>query len=223
MYFSILFHEIDVCVKKIQNFLKLIIERIVFWTIFNRHVKSFWNEKYNAAIKNTRKLRRQWFVSRNSHDLTLYMKINDRKQKIIQKVKRVNFRQKIEKIIQQLTSLWRIIKWVKNKNHQLKKILKMLVFKFNDETFEFFDEKRRCSKTSFFSTSSLIELDNISKSTYFRSIDCFFIITKHETLKTIKQITFKKISNFDNIINKLFKICAFIMKQLLISLFIACI
>jgi hypothetical protein len=42
-------------------------------------------------------------------------------------------------------------------------------------------------------------------------------------LKIIKRIVFNKISNLDEIINKLLKICAFIMMQLLTSLFVVCI
>jgi hypothetical protein len=42
-------------------------------------------------------------------------------------------------------------------------------------------------------------------------------------LKIIRRIAFDKISNFDEIINKLLKICVFIMMRLLISLFVVCI
>jgi hypothetical protein len=220
---SITVREIDFCVNKIQKFLRSIVEMIVSWAIFSRHVKSFWNEQYSAAIKDTRKLRRRWSASRDSHDLTLYMKINDRKQKIIQKTKRVNFRQKIEKIVETLTSLWRLVKWAKNKNHQSREVLKMLILKFNDLTTETFDEKAKMFKSVFFSTSSSIELDDISRSFYFRFIECSLNITKRKMLKIIRRIVFDKTSNFDEIINKLFKICALIMMQLLISLFVVCI
>jgi hypothetical protein len=74
-----------------------------------------------------------------------------------------------------------------------------------------------------FSMSSSIEFDDISKSFYFRFIECFLRITKRKMLKIIRRIVLNKISNLDEIINKLFKICAFIMMQLLISLFIVCI
>ncbi len=84
-------------------------------------------------------------------------------------------------------------------------------------------KKRKCSKMFFFSTSSSIELDDISRFFYFRFIQCFFNITKRKLLKIIKRIVVDKISSFDEIINKLFKICVFIMMQLLISLFIVCI
>ncbi len=196
---------------------------IVSWTIFNRHVKSFWNKQCNAAIKNTRKLRRLWSASRDSHDLTLYMKNNNRKQKIIQKTKRANFRQKIEKIVEKFTSLWRFIKLAKNKNHQSREIFKMLILLFTDLTIETFNEKAKMFKNVFFSTSSSIAFDDISKSFYFHFIECFFNITKRKMLKIIKRIVLDKISNLDEIINKLFKICVFIMMQLFISLFIVCI
>ncbi len=102
-------------------------------------------------------------------------------------------------------------------------MLKMFTFKFNDLTIETFDEKAKMFKSVFFSTSSSIELDDISRSFYFRFIECSFSITKRKMLKIIRRIVLDKISNLDEIINKLFKICAFIMMQLFISLFVVCI
>jgi hypothetical protein len=90
-------------------------------------------------------------------------------------------------------------------------MLKMFTFRFNDLTIETFDEKAKMFKNVFFSTSSSIELDDISKFFYFRFIKCFFSIRKRKLLQIIKRIVFDKISNFDEIINKLFKICVFIM------------
>jgi hypothetical protein len=109
---------------------------------------------------------------------------------------------------------------VKNKNHQSREMFKMLIFRFNDSTIETFDEKTKMFKNVFFSTSSSIEIDDISRFFYFRFIECFFSIMKWKMLKIIKRIIFDKISSFDEIINKLLKICVFIMMQLFISLFI---
>jgi hypothetical protein len=99
----------------------------------------------------------------------------------------------------------------------------MFIFKFNDLTIETFDEKTKMFKNVFFSTSSSIEFDDISRLFYLRFIECSFSITKREMLKIIKRIALDKISNFDEIINKLLKIYVFIMMQLFISLFIICI
>ncbi len=90
-------------------------------------------------------------------------------------------------------------------------MLKMFILKFNDLTIETFDEKARMFTNVFFSTLSSIELDDISRSFYLRFIECSLSITKRKMLKIIKRIVFDKISNFDEIINKLFKICVFIM------------
>jgi hypothetical protein len=102
-------------------------------------------------------------------------------------------------------------------------VLKMFILRFKDLTIKTFDEKAKMFKNVFFSTSSSIELDDISRSFYFRFIECLFNITKRKMLKIIKRIVFDKISNFDEIIKKLLKICAFIMMQLLTSLFVVCI
>ncbi len=99
----------------------------------------------------------------------------------------------------------------------------MLILQFNDLTTEKFDEKTKMFKSVFYSTSSSIELNDISRSFYFRFIECFLNITKRKMLKIIKRIVFDKISSLDEIINKLLKIYAFIMMQLLTSLFIVCI
>jgi hypothetical protein len=102
-------------------------------------------------------------------------------------------------------------------------MFKMFILRFNDLTIETFDEKTKMFKNVFFSTSPSIEFDDISRSFYFRFIECFFSITKRKKLKIIKRIILDKISSFDEIINKLFKIYIFIMMQLLILLFIVCI
>jgi hypothetical protein len=102
-------------------------------------------------------------------------------------------------------------------------VFKMFIFKFNDLTIETFDEKTKMFKNVFFSMSSSIEFDDISKSFYFSFIECFVNITQRKMRKIIKRIVFDKILSFDEIINKLLKIYVFIMMQLFILLFIICI
>jgi hypothetical protein len=80
-------------------------------------------------------------------------------------------------------------------------------------------KKRKCSKMSFFRRRRRLSSMTF-RDFYFRFIECFFNITKRKMLKIIKPIVLNKISNFDEIINKLFKIYVFIMMQLFISLFV---
>jgi hypothetical protein len=121
------------------------------------------------------------------------------------------------------TSLWRLIKWAKNKNHLSREVLKMLILKHNDQIVELFDEKIDMFKNVFFSTFFSIDLNDISKSFYLNSIECSSCIIENEVLTIIKWFVFDKISNLDEFTNKLLKACVFIMIKLLISLFKTCI
>ncbi len=215
--------EIDEYVCEVQKFLQSMMNEIVFWTIFNRYVKFFWIKECDDAIKNIRRLKRRWSFTQNLNDWSKYMKTNDQKQKIIQKVKKINFRQKIEKTIDIFTSLWRLIKWAKDKNHLFRKILKMLIFKFNDRTIDTFEKKIDIFKSVFFSTSSSIDLIDISRFYYSNSIECSSSITKAKIFTIIKRFVFDKISSFDDFINRLLKTCTLIMIKLLTFLFETCI
>jgi hypothetical protein len=139
------------------------------------------------------------------------MKTNDRKWKIIQKVKKFNFRQEIEKTIDISRSLWRLVKWAKDKNHLFREILKMFILKFNDRMIDTFKKKIDMFKNDFFSASSSIDLIDISRFFYLNLIKCSSSIMKKKILTIIKRFTLDKISNFDDFINKMLKAYAFIM------------
>jgi hypothetical protein len=151
------------------------------------------------------------------------MTINNRKQKIIQKTKRANFRQKIEKMIDTSTSLWRLIKWAKNKNHLSREVLKMFILKHNNQIIESFDEKIDMFKNVFFSTFSFVDLNDISRFFYLNSIECLSCIIEKKVLTIIKWFALDKISSLDEFTNKLLKAFAFIIIKLFISLFEICI
>jgi hypothetical protein len=89
--------EIDEYVKKIQNFMQTMIEEFVSWAMFNRYAKSFWNKNCDEITKKTKRLRHICFATHKQHDWSNYMKSIDRKHKIINKIKRLNFREEIKK------------------------------------------------------------------------------------------------------------------------------
>jgi hypothetical protein len=95
--------EIDEYVCEIQEFLLSMMKKIVFWTIFNWYVKFFWIKKCNDAVKNIRWFKRRWSFTQSLNDWSKYMKTNNQKQKIIQKVKKINFRQELKR---RSTFLW---------------------------------------------------------------------------------------------------------------------
>jgi hypothetical protein len=215
--------EIDDYVREIQKFLRTIIDAFVSWAHFNRYAKSFSNSNCDEITKETRRLRRIWSTTHNSHDWTRYMKSNDRKQKIIQKVKRLNFRHEIEKVIDSSTSLWRLVRWIKNKSHALREVLKMSVLKFNDQTADTFDEKVEMFKNFFFLVLSSTDLRNIEDSFHSQAVECSVIITTSEMSKVISRTSFDKTSSSNEIINRLIKICSDTLTRLLIFLFQICV
>jgi hypothetical protein len=153
----------------------------------------------------------------------MYMKTNNQKQKIIQKIKRMNFRQKIEKMIDIFTNLWQLTKWTKEKNHLSRKVFKIFNLKFNNYTIDTFEKKIDMFKNLFFWTSSSIDLIDISRFFYLNSIECSSSIIKTKIFTIIKRFVFNKISNFNNFINKLLKTYVFIMIKLFTFLFKICI
>jgi hypothetical protein len=214
--------EIDDCVKEIQEFLQKIVNVFVFWAHFSRYVKSFWIKKCDEITKKTRRLRRIWSATHEQHNWTNYMKSNDRKQKIIQKIKKLSFRQKMKKIIDKFTNLWRLIRWTKNKNHALKEVFKMFALKYNDQIADTFDEKVELFKSIFFFAFSSIDFRDIKKFYYSNATQCLVIITENKIIKIINRTIFDNISSSNEIINRFIKVCSNTLTKLLISLFQIC-
>ena len=122
--------EIDAYMELIQKFLQNVINEAVPWAKSSEYAKPFWTEEYSIATKATRKLRRIWSSTLELTDWSNYMKSNDKKQKIIQKAKRTNFRQEISKTTETPQGLWRLAKWAKGKSHQSREVSKMPMLKF---------------------------------------------------------------------------------------------
>jgi hypothetical protein len=83
--------EIDEYVCEIQKFWQSMMKKIVFWAIFSRYVKFFWIKECDGAVKNIRRFKHRWSFIQNLNDWSKHMKTNDRKQKIILKVKKNQF------------------------------------------------------------------------------------------------------------------------------------
>jgi hypothetical protein len=213
---------IDAYIEKLQSFLQRIVDAIVSWAIFSRYVKLFWNADCDEITKESRRLRRIWSATHDRDDWKNYMQLNDRKQKIIQKVKRLNFRQKIEKTTDISTSLWWLARWAKNKSHSSREISKMSVLKYNDQIADIFDDKVEMFKSIFFLASSSVDLNDIESSFYSIAIDCSIIVIEDEIAKTIDRIFFHKTSSSNDITNRLIKAWLSTFIKLLISLFQTC-
>ena len=73
----------------------------------------------------TRKLRKTFIITQNENNWKTYLKFCDVKQKRIKKVKTMEFQKTINDNANDKKRIWRLIKWIKNKNRMSKKISKM--------------------------------------------------------------------------------------------------
>lgn len=83
------------------------------------------------------------------------MKANDKKQKIINKAKRLHYQQAISDATSKSIELWRLAKWGKSKSRAPKEISKMPQLKVaqprqSDVVADTFEEKIELLKSSFF-------------------------------------------------------------------------
>ena len=148
------------------------------------------------------KLRRIWAETRDPADWSNYMKPNDKKQKIIQKAKRTNFRQEISKATETPQGLWRLAKWAKEKSNSAREVPKMPTLKYT------FDEKAEMLKSIFFPAPPPADLSNIEGSFYPASPHCPMIITRSEVSKALHRLKPDKAPGPDGISNIVLKACA---------------
>ena len=151
------------------------------------------------------------------------MKSNDKKQKTIQKAKRTNFRQEINKATETPQGLWRLAKWAKDKSHQSREVSKMPMLKFNDQVADTFDQKAEMLKGVFFPAPPPADLSDIEGSFYPTSPHCPIIITKSEVSTALSRLKSDKAPGPDGISNRIRKACSEKLVELLTPLFQACV
>ena len=151
------------------------------------------------------------------------MKSNNKKQKIIQKVKKLSFCQEISKATESPQGLWKLAKWAKNKSQSAREIPKMPTLVLNSQTASTFEEKSEILKSTFFPPPPLADLSDIPGSFYLTPCSCPMIISKSEVLGTLQQLNVDKASGPNGISNKILKVCAIKLLELLTPLFQACV
>ena len=164
-----------------------------------------------------------WSSTLDLTDWSNYMKSNDKKQKIIQKAKRTNFRQEISKATETPQGLWRLAKWAKDKSRLSREVSKMPMLKFNDQVADTFDQKAEMLKGVFFPAPPPADLSDIEGSFYPTSPHCLIIITKSEVSTALSRLKSDKAPGPDGISNRILKACSEKLVELLTPLFQACV
>lgn len=180
--------DIDLAVENIQRFLCEIVNKTVPWAKSSDWAKPFWNTTCNTAVEKTQQLRKIWSNTRSLEDWQAYMRANDKKQKIIDKAKRLHYRQTISEAAASSTGLWRLAKWGKTKSLMPREIPKMPVLKTaqlegqDSITAVTFEEKIAMLKNSFFPPPPQADLSDLDGYVYPPASECPIVITEKEVL-----------------------------------------
>lgn len=112
----------------------------------------------------------------------------DTKQKIIQKAKRLNFRQEISKTTETPQGLWKLARWAKDKSQLAREVPKMPTLHFNGQTASTFDEQTNMLKNTFFPHPPPADLSDIAGSFYPAPTQSPDIISKSEIMGALQRL-----------------------------------
>ncbi len=130
------------------------------WTNFFLEIKFFWNEKCVEAMTTTKRRRREWITLYIEKTWRNYLRTSNEKKRIIAKKKKIEFKQIFRIICDSSSSLWRLIRWARTRNHKSKNTSKISNFSRRDaknNVFEMttnFEFKIRFLSNFFFQTRS---------------------------------------------------------------------
>ena len=211
--------KIDEFANFIKKFLQNVMKTTMSWIRFNSHIKIFWTTKCSKIITRIWRLRRKWSISRNLNDWIVYMKDCVEKKKIIQKIKRIEFRNVIAIVTKFFESIWKLIKWIKNKNNASRMMLKMFTLTHQKQTISTFKKSVKMLREFFFSIIFFTNLWNLKNAIYSLVKKCSLIITKTKMIKIIARMKFNTISSSNEIFNSILKACLKTLMKIITSLF----
>jgi predicted RNA binding protein with dsRBD fold (UPF0201 family) len=151
------------------------------------------------------------------------------RKKVIVKKKKLKFKKAFQIFIDQTTSLWRLTRWAKKKNHKSKKISKIsdLIQKKLDETIIRttieFENKIDMLFIQFFSNTKHANLRDTLKYRYLNVvIKTHENIIEEKILQTIKKCKLDNVSRSNDISNKILKLLINKLMSTLLRLFRVC-
>jgi hypothetical protein len=157
--------------------------------------------------------RREWTTTHSTNVWWDYLRVSNEKKKIINKKKKMKFRQVFRVIYDTSSRFWRLARWAKFKSHRSKKISKIsnLIRKDqNDNVYIYaknFNIKTRLLIELFFFDTTNANLSDISTYSYSNAIDeTFNVIIENEIKSMIKRCKSNNASKSNDISNRVLKI-----------------
>jgi hypothetical protein len=178
----------------------------------------------------TKRRRRKWIKLHIEKVWRNYLKASNEKKRIIAKKKKIEFKQVFCIIRDSSSNFWRLIRWARTRNHKSRNTSKISNFSRRDaksnilEVITNFEFKTRFLSNLFFSNTIEIDFIDMSSFNYLMIVlKLSFFITKNEIRQTIKRCKWNNVSEFDDILNRIFKLFVDKLMSHLMNLFRVCV
>ena len=195
-------------------------KQFTLWTKSHEKAKSKWFRKCINIIKKIKRLKRE---CRIFCEWQTYVKICDRKDKIIKQHKKDNF-----KTIMQISKsfskqLFEIAKWIRETEKEI--ILQMIIssLKTREDVVVTTQNKIEIMFEIHFSSLSIVFMNDIERFVYFSLIENDETMTCREIMKIVYKINLNKMSKINEIINKTLRQLARVIIEQIHFLFNKCI
>ena len=184
--------------------------------------REFWSKECKQTVRKTRNKRRVYIKDSTTYNWTKYLHVCDKKDKIIDKHKRNDYRKIMRFVDKSNKRLYAIAKWVKNST--IATNTKAIVSRLSNENDVVTTTKKK-AKLLFkihFSSSLTMILNDIVDFNYVNLILDDESLTSREIKRVIKKTISNKTSSLNNISNRVIRNAMKIIDEQIRSLFERC-
>ena len=215
--------------QRINEYIELLLKSIektvknfTSWVKICDRSREFWSKKCKQTVRETRDKRKVYIKNSTTYNWTKYLHVCDKKDKIINKHKRDDYRKIMHFVDKSNKRLYAIAKWVKNST--IATNTKATVFRLSNENDVVTTIKKK-AKLLFkihFSSSLTMILNDIVDFNYVNLILDDKSLTSREIRRAIEKTISNKTSNLNDISNRVIRNTMRITNEQIRSLFERC-
>ena len=183
----------------------------------------WWNADCERVVKRARRLRRDGWEPGEGERYKKYLEAVESKKKVIKKVKRDFFRQKISELTDNPTAIWKMIKWARARSMLPKEIPQLLELKGLDGPATTPEAKIEVLKEKFFPVLPNSDMFDIINFEYPSELALDLRISKEEIEKAMRRLKVYKAPGLNQVFNEMIKCCVDILILHLEHLFNVCV
>ena len=207
--------QVELLLKSIEKTVK----NFTSWVKICNRSREFWSKECKQTVRETRSKRKIYIKDSTTYNWTRYLHIYDRKDKIIEKHKRDNYWEVMRLVDKSNKKLYAIAKWIRNST--IATNTKTIVSRLSneDDVVTTTKKKRNMLFKIHFSSFLTMILNDIVDFNYINLILDVESLTVREIRRVIEKTISNKISNLNDISNKVIRSVIEIVNEQILSLF----